>query len=297
MQSMTGFGAGKAPLPAAPGGAAAREVVAETASVNRKGLELAVSLPREWSALEAPLNELARAKLQRGHVRLTVAIHEPAAAGALAWDEVAVGAALERLKELAERFEVTFAPDAELLWRLAQGSGKESPTTPADAAWPAVQAAAAAALEQLLAARKREGEALQKDLAARAAILRRLREEIAPLAAESVTRYRDGLHARLRQIGLEVDLNDERVLREIALFADRCDIAEELTRLASHLAQLDKTLAADGPVGRQLDFLCQEIHREINTIGSKAQHLEITRRVLEAKNELERIREQVQNVE
>ncbi|MGA2052945.1 MAG: DUF1732 domain-containing protein, partial [Opitutales bacterium] len=260
---MTGFGAGKAPLAAAKSGAVAREVLVEMSSVNRKGLEVAVSLPREWSALEAPLNELARARLQRGQVRLTVAIHEPAAggaAGALAWDEVAVGAALEQLQILAERFEVAFRPDADLLLRLAQSSGKENSPTPPETAWPAVQAAATAALEQLVASRRREGEALQRDLTARAATLARLRDEIAPLASESVTRYREGLHARLRQIGLEVDLNDERVLREIALFADRCDIAEELTRLASHLAQLEKTLAADGPVGRQLDFLCQEIH-------------------------------------
>ena len=86
-------------------------------------------------------------------------------------------------------------------------------------------------------------------------------------------------------------------MREIALFADRCDIAEELTRLASHLEQFEKILAETGPVGRKLDFLCQEIHRELNTVGSKSQHLDITRRILDAKNELERIREQVQNVE
>jgi len=297
MQSMTGFGAGKAPLAAARAGAGAREAQAEASSVNRKGLELAVSLPREWSALEAPLTELARARLHRGHVRLAVTMHEPASAGASNWDEARVAQAFEQLRALAERFDVAFSPDAGLLLRLAQGTGGDAAPMPAEEAWPAVQAATTAALEQLVTARRREGEALLRDLAGRLAILSRLREEIAPLAPESVTRYREGLHARLRQIGLEVDLNDERVLREIALFADRCDIAEELTRLESHLAQFAKTLGADGPVGRQLDFMCQEIHREINTIGSKAQHLEITRRVLEAKNEIERIREQVQNVE
>ncbi len=297
---MTGFGGGKAPLAPARAGAGGREVRVEASSVNRKGLEFAVSLPREWSALEAPLTELARARLHRGQVRLAVAVHEPKiadTAGALAWDEVAVGAALEQLKLLAERFKVPFTPDTELLWRLAQGTGGEATPMPADEAWPAVQAAATAAVEQLAASRRKEGEALQRDLTARLAILSRLREEIAPWAGEAVTRYREGLHTRLRQIGLEIDLNDERILREIALFADRCDIAEELTRLESHLATFSKTLAEDGAVGRKLDFLCQEIHREINTIGSKAQHLEITRRVLEAKNEIERIREQVQNVE
>jgi len=149
----------------------------------------------------------------------------------------------------------------------------------------------------LIAARQREGDALKRDMAARIALLKKVSVEIAPLAPTSIERYREGLHARLKQIGLEIDLNDERVLREIALFADRCDIAEELTRLASHLEQFEKILAEVGPVGRKLDFLCQEIHRELNTVGSKSQHLDITRRILDAKNELERIREQVQNVE
>jgi uncharacterized protein (TIGR00255 family) len=296
MFSMTGYGTGTASL----AGTAAREVLAEAASVNRRGLELTVSLPREWSALEAPLGELARARLHRGAVRLTVTVREPAAAqpeSGPQWDEAATRAAFEQLRDLAARLKVPFTPDAGLLLRLASATSRESPPLPAPDAWHAVEKAVVAALDQLVEARRREGEALRRDLAARLEILLRLCAEIAPLAPASVERYRDGLHARLRQIGLEIDLQDERVLREIALFADRCDIAEELTRLASHLEQFQKISAEDGPVGRKLDFLCQEIHREFNTVGSKAQHLDITRRVLEAKNEIERVREQVQNVE
>jgi uncharacterized protein (TIGR00255 family) len=298
MNSMTGFGAGTAAL--AQAGAVAREVAVEASSVNRKGLEISVSLPREWNAHEAPLTELARTRLHRGHVRLAVALREPAMTetpGQQAWDLAAVRESFEQLRALAEHLDVPFAPDAALLLRLAQGSRKEVPMPPAEDAWPAVQKAATAAIEQLVALRKREGETLRTDISTRLKLLATLREEIAPLAPASVTRYRESLHARLRQIGLEIDLNDERILREIALFADRCDITEELTRLASHLVEFGKTLGEDGPVGRKLDFLCQEIHREINTVGSKAQHVDITRRVLEAKNELERIREQVQNVE
>jgi uncharacterized protein (TIGR00255 family) len=292
---MTGFGAGAAALADGAG----REVFAEASSVNRKGLEISVSLPREWNALEGPVGELARAQLHRGAVRIAVVVREPAGANVAAakWNEAAVAQSFEQLRVLAARFQVPFSPDAGLLLRLAQASGGEVPTPPAPAAWPAVQQAVAAALEQLLESRRREGESLRKDVAARLEILNAVRAEIAPLAPASVARYREGLHARLRQIGLEIDLNDERVLREIALFADRCDIAEELTRLASHLEQFAKILNEDGAVGRKLDFLCQEIHREFNTVGSKAQHLDITRRVLDAKNELERIREQVQNVE
>jgi uncharacterized protein (TIGR00255 family) len=293
---MTGYGSGTAAL----AGVAGREVLAEAASVNRKGLEINVSLPREWNALEGPVGELAKAKLQRGAVRLTITLREPLAAQAApeaAWNVEAIEKEFEKIRVLAERFNVPFQTDLSFLLRLAEDSRSKTSTPPAEDARPAVEKAVVAALEQLMAARQREGDALKRDMLARIALLKKTSVEIAPLAHTSIERYREGLHTRLKQIGLEIDLNDERVLREIALFADRCDIAEELTRLASHLEQFEKILNEAGPVGRKLDFLCQEIHRELNTVGSKSQHLDITRRILDAKNELERIREQVQNVE
>jgi uncharacterized protein (TIGR00255 family) len=291
---MTGYGSGSAPLV----GAAGREVFAEISSVNRKGLEIAVSLPREWNALEGPVGELAKTRLSRGAVRLAITARTPGAATpTVKWDEAAVQKEFAQLRALAGRFEIPFHPDVSLLLRLAQATNGEPPLPIAEQAWAAVEKAVAGALEQLVAARRREGGALKRDLSARVEILKKLSAEIAPLAPTSVERYREALHGRLKQIGLNVDLNDERILREIALFADRCDITEELTRLASHFVQFEKILADDAPAGRKLDFLCQEIHREFNTVGSKAQHLDITRRILDAKNELERIREQVQNVE
>lgn len=296
MLSMTGYGSGIAPL----AGAAGREVFAEISSVNRKGLEIAVSLPREWNALEGPVGELAKSRLSRGAVRLAITYRTPGAATpTVKWDEAAVQKEFAQLRALAERFNIPFNPDISLLLRLAQATNGEAPLPEAEQARAAVEKAVSAALEQLVAARRREGEALKKDLSARVELLKKLSMEIAPLAPTSVERYRESLHSRLKQIGLniDIDLSDERILREIALFADRCDITEELTRLASHFVQFEKILADDAPAGRKLDFLCQEIHREFNTVGSKAQHLDITRRILDAKNELERIREQVQNVE
>jgi uncharacterized protein (TIGR00255 family) len=297
MQSMTGYGSGIAPLAGMP----AREVLVEISSVNRKGLELAVSLPREWNALEGPLGELAKARLHRGAVRLSVALRSPEAknksAAAPLRDLAAMRVEFDQLESLAEHFNVPFNPDLNLLLRLAQTTKDEAPLPSADEARPALEKAVAAALDALIVQRGREGEALRRDLSARTDLLKKLSKEIEPLAPTSVVRYREGLHTRLKQIGLPIDLNDERILREIALFADRCDITEELTRLASHFDQFDKILADPAPAGRKLDFLCQEIHREFNTVGSKSQHLDITRRILDAKNELERIREQVQNVE
>jgi uncharacterized protein (TIGR00255 family) len=162
---------------------------------------------------------------------------------------------------------------------------------------PAVREALAEALRGFAAMRAREGEALLVDFIQRGEILHRQLELIAARAPQVPELYRGQLHRRLREAGLDLDLDDERVLREIALFADRCDIAEELTRLRSHFEQFAGLLRAEGEIGRRAEFLLQEIGREVNTIGSKANDLTISRAVLELKNELERIREQMANVE
>jgi uncharacterized protein (TIGR00255 family) len=145
--------------------------------------------------------------------------------------------------------------------------------------------------------RAREGEALLVDFIRRAETLHRLVEGIASRAPQVPANYREQLLKRLREAGLELDLNDERVLREIALFADRCDVTEEITRLRSHLEQFSALLKSEGEIGRKAEFLLQEIGREVNTIGSKANDVTIARAVIELKNELERVREQMANVE
>jgi uncharacterized protein (TIGR00255 family) len=142
-----------------------------------------------------------------------------------------------------------------------------------------------------------EGAALLVDFLARVAMIRRHHALIAERAPSVSPQYRDLLLQRLRQAGLTLELSDERVLKEVALFADRCDVTEELTRLGSHLDQLEALLRSDGEIGRKAEFILQEIGREVHTIGSKANDLVISRSVIDLKNELERIREQVANVE
>ena len=143
----------------------------------------------------------------------------------------------------------------------------------------------------------RSGEALLVDFIRRTENLHRQVEVIAARAPQVPAGYRGQLMKRLREAGLELDLDDERVLREIALFADRCDVSEEITRLRSHLEQFAGLLRSDGEIGRKAEFLLQEIGREVNTIGSKANDLAIARAVIELKNEVERVREQMANVE
>jgi uncharacterized protein (TIGR00255 family) len=164
--------------------------------------------------------------------------------------------------------------------------------------WPSVQKALNRALGQMLKMRQREGGALAKDLAQRVTAMRQSVEGIKKNAPKVAERYRQQLMTRIQAAGLEAPgMEDERLLKEVVYFADRSDISEELTRLRSHFQQFDDCLQSKEPVGRMLDFLAQEMNREVNTIGSKANDSVISREVVTLKAELERFREQAQNVE
>jgi uncharacterized protein (TIGR00255 family) len=192
---------------------------------------------------------------------------------------------------------VPFTPTPELLWQVAsaQKTADELPT--AEDAEKTVSGTLTKALRAFAAMRAKEGEALLVDFIKRCETLHRHVEAVAARTAQVPANYREQLLKRLRDAGLELKLEDERVLKEIAIFADRCDVTEEITRLRSHLEQFAALLKSDGEVGRKGEFILQEIGREVNTIGSKANDLTIARAVIELKNELERVREQIANVE
>lgn len=288
MNSMTGFGRGSAPL----GG---RTLSVQVNSVNRRGLDLGVTLPSEWSALESRIVEETRRSVMRGKVQVVVELEGTAARES--WDATRVGEAIEQLRVLAAANKVPFQPTTELLWQIARDLGAGGKLPEAETAWAAVAPALEAALVGLKAMRAREGEALLADFLGRIAKLAEHLDAIAMRAPQVVRIYREQLNLRLKAAGLELDVSDERVLREVALFADRIDVAEEVTRLRSHLAQLGEHLRGDGEVGRKAEFILQEIGREIHTIGSKANDLAISQRVIDFKNEHERIREQIANIE
>jgi uncharacterized protein (TIGR00255 family) len=149
----------------------------------------------------------------------------------------------------------------------------------------------------MMAMRRAEGADLKTEIERLLASLQGEVEAIAAIAPNVPATQREALLKRLREAGLDLDVDDERVLKEIALYAERCDVTEELTRARAHFARFDDYLSRDEPVGRSLDFLCQEMNRELNTIGSKANDSRIAHHVVTAKSELEKIREQVQNVE
>ncbi|MBP7483177.1 MAG: YicC family protein [Lacunisphaera sp.] len=290
MKSMTGYGRATAALEG-------YTLTVQVNSVNRKTLDLAIKLPAAWDSLEAGVGELVRKVAQRGRVSVSIELTGARPGSEIAWDEAEIGATLDRLSDLAEARGLRFEPTPELLWSIANSQRQSVELPPADAAATAVTAAVTEALRGLSAMRAKEGEALLIDFISRLETLRRHVDAIAARASVVPAAYREQLLQRLRQAELELDVGDERVLKEIALFADRSDVTEELTRLRSHFDQFAALLRTHGEIGRKAEFILQEIGREVNTIGSKANDLTISRAVIELKNELERIREQIANVE
>ncbi len=290
---MTGFGRAEH---------ASEQIIArvEVATVNRKQADIHFSLPRELGSLEAGLRKRILTAVSRG--RVNVSIHLERAGSS----QEALGIHLDTAR--AQALDAAFEKLSASLQRPIQLSAHDFLRTPGiisfdDAGWDpeaalkAIEPALEAALEKLIQMRSAEGADLKADLLSRLQILEDHVTLIAEISPQVVTRQRELLHKRLSDAGIELDLNDERLLKEIALFAERCDISEETTRLDSHLRRFREFLDSADPAGRSLDFLCQEINREFNTIGSKANDAEIGQNVVSAKTELEKIREQVQNIE
>ena len=286
---MTGFGRAEIDLPGV-------RLSVEVATVNQKNLQVSVFGPEAWPALESAASAWIRARLQRGKV--TARVTQAAASSTQRqWDADAVAASLDELSKLATRCGVKFSADGELLLRLAESSRRPSFILPEfSEAEAVVRAAFEEALQNLLTMRLAEGAALAKDLQQRLAKLAETVTGMEQAEKAAPLRHRDAMLKRLKEAGLSLDVTDERVLKELALFADRADITEEVVRLRSHVAQFATELGLPNS-GRKLDFLIQEFLREVNTIGSKAAEIATTKLVLEAKTEIERIREQVQNLE
>ncbi len=287
---MTGFGRGSA-------AAAGFRAEAELSSVNRKQFDCAVALPPGLAPLEERCRRLVAAALTRGHAQLNVRVAAEDPAAAVAVDEAAVRARLAQVAALARAAGLPNDLSLRDLVRMPDLLAAASPFPDPDAAWPAVSAAVSAAVASHAAMRAREGAALRADLERRVARLRALREDIAARAPLVPAAYRDALVRRVAALGAPLAPDDPSLAREVALMADRCDVAEELTRLAAHFDHVSALLDAPEPAGRKLDFLAQEMHREANTIGSKANDAAIAAAVIDIKALVETFREQVQNLE
>lgn len=294
MKSMTGFGR-------AEEGAAGYRIAVEISSVNsRKGLDLSVSLPRELEGTELALRELIGKSVERGRVGVRVKMDRRDKAAKSAHLPVRKDVAVSyhrELKKLAK--EVGCSDEVSLEFLLGLPGVLETTTDPdlETKLQKAVLDATAKALEDFVKHRTREGEFLCKDMRKRLDGMAKIVRQIDKLRPKIVAAYREALHKRIKEAGIELPVDDERLAKEIAFFADRSEIAEEIKRLEAHFVETDRVLKSDAAAGRTLDFLVQEMGREVNTIGSKANALEIAQFVITLKSELEKIREQVQNLE
>lgn len=291
MNSMTGFGRGEAQSEGVTWSV-------ECSSVNRKQLEVAVNLPRELAELENPARTAVSAAVSRGRVNVAVRRDTgTASAEAARFDQALAAHYFHAMHALALKLDIPPEISLSDITRLP-GVVTQAPAEVATAdVWPAIHEALTAALNQMNAMRSAEGASLRADIESRLGVIESLLESIRTKAATVPEHQRKMLRQRLEDAGLPLPLDDERLVKEIALFADRTDISEELTRAASHVKQFRAYLDADAPAGRSLDFLLQEFFREFNTMGSKCNNAEIAHHVVTAKTELEKIREQVQNAE
>ena len=292
MESMTGHGRGSAME-------AGRRITVECASVNRKGIEIAVALPKPLITLEPRIREEVQRAVRRGRINITVSLENGGAGSEQGIiDRAAARRDLQELRELRDELSLSGEIPLELLLR-SPGVIKnpaEEVLMPEEV-WPIVQAALSQALERLSAMRRKEGAHLVADLLKRVRLLESAAKAIRGRVPSVLRGRRDHLKQRLEELGSPVQANDPSLARELALMAERSDITEELTRLESHFVQCREALDGSEPAGRTLDYLAQEMFREFNTLGNKAGDATISRRVVQSKAELDRIREQVANLE
>jgi uncharacterized protein (TIGR00255 family) len=270
----------------------------ELNSVNRKQSDIVINLPRDLAELEPRIRQTINESISRGRTNANITFHSGAnGVRNLALDTGLARSYHEAMRALQKELN---APGEITISTILQAPGvMRSPEQAVDAeeTWPAVERALRAALADLIKMREREGKHLAKDLIHRLKAIRKKLKEIRSLHPDVVERYRVALVDRIQKAGLPIASDDERLLKEISFFADRADVSEELTRLESHLAQFAHHLRRNEPVGRALEFMIQEIFRELNTLGAKANDAAISQRVVACKAELEKIREQVQNLE
>jgi uncharacterized protein (TIGR00255 family) len=290
MHSMTGYGRGQAM-------SQGTKVTAEIQSVNKRQTEILVNLPSALTSLESDLRAKIDRSLHRGRIIATISVSGPSSHHQPVVDANLASRYLTQFKELQKALALPGEITIEMILRLPgvistveQGSLDSSTRA-------AVHAALDLALEQLLLMRAKEGSNLHQELLRRIKSIGRALSKIRKLQPRAAKRYRALLFERIQKIGLEIALDEDRLTKDVTFFAERSDFSEELSRLESHLNQFIETTHKQQAIGRTLEFIGQELGRELNTLGAKANDAEISRLVVECKAELEKIREQVQNVE
>lgn len=274
------------------------DVSFEIRSVNNRYLDVNVRLPRVYGYLEEKIKKAVQERVSRGKADVYLSVERPAGEAAeIRMDAALANQYLEAMRAYAREAGLRDDISVTSLSRFPDVFTQKAKEEDEDLVWESVRAAVEAGLDQFVAMRQREGEALFRDLDARLDTMAELLEKIRAYSGDALRQHREKLEEKLREYLADREIDEGRLLTEVGLIADRIDTGEEMTRLASHIDQFRGLIRQDAPGGRTMDFLVQEMNREVNTIGSKCAMLEITQLVIDAKNEIERIREQIQNIE
>lgn len=291
VKSMTGYGRCEETV----GG---RRITVELKSVNHKYFEFSPRVTRGYGFLEDKLKSYVQSRVARGKIDLFLSIETLEDADVVVSVNHSLAAGyIAALREITERYKLPDTVTVNSLSRYSDIFSVHKAPEDEEAIWTAVQPVAEKAVDAFIAMRETEGRRLYEDVMARAAVILELVGKIEARSPETVKAYRERLEMKLREVLSDTAIDEQRILTEAAIFADKVAVAEETVRLRSHFEQLKSLLGAEEPSGRKMDFLVQEMNRETNTIGSKASDSQIAYMVVDIKAEIEKIREQIQNIE
>jgi len=290
MRSMTGYGRGQSAFNGT-------KICVELNSVNRKQSEVMVNLPRELAALEPQVRDAVNARVSRGRMNVTITCESSGSVSKAMLDTTLARHYYKAMLDLQKELKASGEISIETVLRAPGVMRVPEEQISSSDAWEHIEKALGEALDDLIKMREKEGKHLAKDLIKRLKLVRQSLRKIKSAQPTVIRKYRQALLERIQKAGVEVQIDDDRLAKELVIFADKSDVSEELTRLESHFAQFAHNLRKTEPVGRTLDFMIQEIYREFNTLGSKANDVDISQLVVTCKAEMEKIREQIQNIE
>lgn len=291
LRSMTGFGREHIMFEG-------REILVEIKSVNSRYYEFSSKLPRAYGYIDEKLKTLLANKISRGKVEVSVSIFNQVGTDAeIEVNEPLARQYVEALRGVSETLNLRDDLSLTSIMRFSDVFTVKKTIEDEETVWEQVKQVAQAALDKFIAMRETEGAKMHDDIASRLQFIEDTVAKIEAQSPETTKAYREKLFAKIKSVVEDRSIDDARVLTEAAIFSEKTAVDEETVRLRSHLSQYRSLIEQDIPVGRKLDFLTQELNREVNTIGSKCQDLEITRMVVDLKSEIEKIREQIQNIE
>lgn len=291
LKSMTGYGRSQKIIDG-------RDILVEIKSVNHRFFEFAARVPRAYGYLEEKLKSLVNTVATRGKIEVNVTIYTVEGKDA----EVEINKELAKgyvnaLRSVKDELELQDTLSLSSISRFSDIFTVRKTVEDEEVIWNEVKEVASEALEKFIAMRETEGEKMMNDVRSRLDRIKECVGMVEKLAPKTVNDYKERLYAKIKEVLETKNIDDNRVLTEVALFSEKIAVDEETVRLRSHLNQFYSLIQAKEPIGRKLDFLVQEVNREVNTIGSKCQDVAVTEIVVEMKSEIEKIREQIQNIE